>query len=68
MECEFCARGLPIEQVKQIHKMQRENVELLRIDWNKVITFDDLKLVLQTCTMNFVVKGSEAHKILERFI
>ena len=77
-ECELCAQGIPLEVVKQIHAAQRQtgqiapqgqqHVELLRIDWNKVQTFDDLKLVLQTCTMQFVVKGSDAHKLLERFI
>lgn len=68
-ECSDCELGLkPRANVEGILD-DDDKIEVIEIDWDKVQTFADLKEVVMTlgwCDM--VVKDSEEHKKLQRFL
>jgi len=67
VECDLCARGLPVEGVRKFHRQKPE--QHAKVDWNKVKTLEDFKLVTTVAPMEvYLIKGSPAHKLLERFV
>ncbi len=66
-ECELCEIGAQIPITRSGDN--DEDIEMVEIDYNKITTLEDLKLVIQELGwFNFVPKNSPECEALKRFL
>lgn len=66
-ECSACESGFKFKFLDEDE--DAEKIELLQIDWDKITSLEDMKLVLREIGINdYVVKGTETARALQRFL